>query len=57
MCENSEEKGFQSSDANNWFNPDELRNLNVASMHYSDPKDAYFDSYSHYYIHEEMLKD
>ena len=31
-------------------------------MHYSDTlfdekEDSYFDSYSHYYIHEEMLKD
>jgi type I protein arginine methyltransferase len=26
-------------------------------MHSADPTDLYFDSYSHYYIHEEMIKD
>lgn len=29
----------------------------VAPMHSEDPHDQYFDSYSHYYIHEEMIKD
>lgn len=29
----------------------------VAPMHSADPTDLYFDSYSHYYIHEEMIKD
>lgn len=29
----------------------------VAPMHAKDSSDPYFDSYSHYYIHEEMLKD
>jgi protein arginine N-methyltransferase 1 len=29
----------------------------IAPMHSSDPTDLYFDSYSHYYIHEEMIKD
>ena len=26
-------------------------------MHADDSTDLYFDSYSHYYIHEEMIKD
>jgi len=34
----------------------EMKKNMVAPMH-SKEKDAYFDSYSHYYIHEEMLKD
>jgi protein arginine N-methyltransferase 1 len=29
----------------------------IAPMHSNDPTDLYFDSYSHYYIHEEMIKD
>jgi hypothetical protein len=34
-----------------------MRKIMVAPMHAKDPNDTYFDSYSHYYIHEEMLKD
>lgn len=55
--EKSSEKGFEGDDASGWFNQNEMKNLNIASMHGNDPNDAYFDSYSHYYIHEEMLKD
>lgn len=53
----SEEDGFQGVEPDKWFDERELRQNMVASMHSSDPTDLYFDSYSHYYIHEEMIKD
>ena len=50
-----------------------MRKLSIAPMHYNpfseastecnsqtvdfDQADPYFDSYSHFYIHEEMLRD
>jgi protein arginine N-methyltransferase 1 len=29
----------------------------VANLDYKNEKDTYFGSYSHFYIHEEMIKD
>ena len=29
----------------------------VANLDYKNEKDSYFGSYSHFYIHEEMIKD
>jgi len=57
IVKKSDEEGFQGSESDKWFDEKELRQNLIASMHSSDPTDLYFDSYSHYYIHEEMIKD
>ena len=57
IVEKSGEEGFEGNDPDKWFDENELRRNMVAPMHSSDPSDLYFDSYSHYYIHEEMIKD
>lgn len=57
IVERSNEQGFIGRDPDMWFDENELRKNMVAPMHSADPTDLYFDSYSHYYIHEEMIKD
>jgi len=70
MLTKSTEDGFQGANPEDWFNgksivmlimctylDSEIRKIMIAPMHSKDPSDSYFDSYSHYYIHEEMLKD
>lgn len=53
----SDEEGFLGENSDSWFNEEEIRKIIIAPMHAKDSTDSYFDSYSHYYIHEEMLKD
>jgi protein arginine N-methyltransferase 1 len=53
----SDEKGFIGNNPEDWFDESEIRKTVIAPMHANDSTDPYFDSYSHYYIHEEMLKD
>jgi len=53
--EDSEEKGF-TGDPSTWFSDEEYMksfNLNFGD---GENKDYYFNSYSHFHIHEEMLK-
>ena len=57
ILKRSNEDGFKGEDPDGWFNDDEIKKAMVAPMHAKDSSDPYFDSYSHYYIHEEMLKD
>jgi len=53
-CETSQEQGFIG-----WWLPANK----IAPMHYENPEEKnreeteYFDCYSHFYIHEEMLRD
>eukprot|EP00826_Nyctotherus_ovalis_P027767 TRINITY_DN2172_c0_g1_i9.p1 TRINITY_DN2172_c0_g1~~TRINITY_DN2172_c0_g1_i9.p1 ORF type:complete len:387 (-),score=117.97 TRINITY_DN2172_c0_g1_i9:153-1313(-) len=55
-CEASDEPGF-TGDPSSWFDDDEFKKQfpNVLSHH--EVKDSYFGSYSHFGIHEDMLKD
>ena len=61
----STEPGFLGTDPSLWFSEEALKTLSIAPMHHNpsnsqdkqEKQDPYFDSYSHYYIHEEMLKD
>lgn len=58
----SREPGFTGS-SKDWFDPEKFAKITITPMHYQSESDTaksddqYFDSYSHYYIHEEMLKD
>jgi len=40
-----------------YFSEEEFNKQFAGSMEYSDVKDPYFSCYSHFAIHEEMLKD
>jgi hypothetical protein len=53
--EKTEEPGF-TGPTTNWFNDDEFNKKLVVSKD-SQEKDYYFNSYSTFYIHEEMIKD
>lgn len=52
----SEETGF-TGETQNWFNDEEYFKKMVGDMDYKNEKDYYFNSYSSFYIHEEMIKD
>jgi SAM-dependent methyltransferase len=54
--EKSEEVGFIGHPST-WFSDDEFMKKLVANLDYKNEKDSYFGSYSHFYIHEEMIKD
>ena len=52
---NSLEEGFNGT-SESWFNNE----LFYSDLYYNinrENKDSYFDSYSSFYIHEEMIKD
>lgn len=52
----SDELGF-TGEPKAWFNDQEFNKQFVGSMDYKEGADSYFGSYSHFGIHEEMLKD
>jgi len=51
----SQEKGFRKND--NWFDEKQYSKDLCAKMSFNSNQDYYFGSYSHFNIHEEMLKD
>ena len=53
---NSTEPGFQGAPSE-WFDDDEFKKGLVADFTHKEGGDYYFESYSNFYIHEEMLKD
>lgn len=53
--EKSEEEGFTGT-KKNWFNDEEYYKRLPGTMEKTE-KDYYFNSYSSFYIHEEMIKD
>jgi hypothetical protein len=53
----SEEPGF-TGEPSEWFDDIAFKKQLITDLTYNDQKhDYYFGSYSHFYIHEEMLKD
>ena len=52
----SEETGFTGS-PEEWFDDSEFKKGLVADFTHKEGGDYYFESYSNFYIHEEMLKD
>jgi protein associated with RNAse G/E len=54
--EKSDEEGFKGGPAD-WFSDEEFYKNLIASMDHEGKKDYYFNSYSSFYIHEEMIKD
>ena len=52
----SDEAGF-TGEPQTWFNDDEFNKQFVGTTDYKEGADSYFGSYSHFGIHEEMLKD
>lgn len=53
----SKEEGF-TGESETWFDDIEFKKQLITDLTYNDQKhDYYFGSYSHFYIHEEMLKD
>jgi len=52
----SDEPGFM-GDPKTWFSEEEFNKQFAGCMDYKVGSDSYFSSYSHFYIHEEMLKD
>ena len=52
----SDEPGF-TGDSSTWFDDEEFNKQFAGSVDYKGVKDAYFGSYSHFGIHEQMLKD
>jgi predicted RNA methylase len=53
----SKEQGFRPSDSKKWFDDEQYAKDLCAKMSFNSNKDYYFGSYSHFNIHEEMLKD
>lgn len=49
----SDEEGFKGD----WFNEEEFKKQFVGTFDYKEAKDSYFETYSHFEIHETMLKD
>ena len=54
--EKSEEEGFN-GEPSNWFNDEEFYKSLQINKEEKTEKDYYFNSYSSFYIHEEMIKD
>ena len=52
----SDEEGFTGG-PKTWFNDEEFKKQFAGNMDYKEGADSYFSSYSHFGIHEEMLKD
>jgi protein arginine N-methyltransferase 1 len=52
----SVEEGFAGT-PEEWFNDDEFKKQLVEGLSGGEKHDYYYGSYSHFYIHEEMLKD
>ena len=52
----SDEKGFTGA-PENWFSDEEFFKALPGHSDMENKKDYYFNSYSSYYIHEQMLKD
>lgn len=53
----SDEEGF-TGNSKGWFNDEEYKKQFAGSLDYKEVGgDSYFESYSHFGIHEEMLKD
>ena len=52
----STEPGF-TGEPKDWFNDEEFKKNLVKDMEHNDKLDYYFNSYSHFNIHEEMIKD
>lgn len=52
----SEEEGFTGK-PENWFNDEEFQKGLIKDFSHNEKLDYYFDSYSHFNIHEEMIKD
>ena len=52
----STEPGF-TGDSSTWFSEEDFNKQFVGTLSYKEAKDTYFGSYSHFGIHEEMLKD
>ena len=56
-CRPTTEEGF-TGDPESWFDDNEFKKQLTSDLQYNNEKhDYYFGSYSHFYIHEEMLKD
>lgn len=53
---NSTEKGFTGA-PENWFDDASFKKGLIADFAHKEGGDYYFESYSNFYIHEEMLKD
>ena len=54
--EKSEEDGF-TGEPSNWFSDEEFHKSLQINTEDKGEKDYYFNSYSSFYIHEEMIKD
>lgn len=52
----SDEEGF-TGDPKTWMDNKEFRNMFAGTIDYKESDDPYFGSYSHFSIHEGMLKD
>ncbi len=52
----SDEEGFTGAPSE-WFSDKEFFSKLPGSMDHKGEKDYYFNSYSSFYIHEEMIKD
>ncbi len=52
----SDEAGF-TGEPKTWFNEEEYNRQFINTMEHKEGMDSYFGSYSHFGIHEEMLKD
>ncbi len=52
----SDEPGF-TGEPKTWFSDEEFNKQYVGSIDYKSCPDGYFGSYSHFSIHEDMLKD
>ena len=49
--------GFDSDDKSTWFDDESFKKTLVRDMAHDDNLDYYYSSYSHFNIHEEMIKD
>jgi protein associated with RNAse G/E len=54
--EKAEEDGFTGKPSE-WFSDEEFNKNILASIDHDQKKDYYFNSYSSFYIHEQMIKD
>jgi len=52
----SDEAGF-TGPPSSWFSDEDFNKQFVGTLSYKEAEDSYFGSYSHFGIHEEMLKD
>lgn len=56
LYKRSQEEGFVGP-PEKWFDDDSFKKSVIKDLEYNEKLDYYFDSYSHFNIHEEMIKD